>query len=192
MISVSTKLMRVAASLLALAALSSCSDSVPVAPDALTTSSIAPYRLDSGDRLRITVFDQSGMTGTYNVDQAGDISFPLIGTVPARGKTASQVEKIIAAKLRRGYVKDPDVSIQIDQYRSIYVMGEVGQSGQYTYVPGMTAQNAIAAAGGFSPRALHENVDLTRKVHGESITGRVPLDDPIMAGDTIYVRERLF
>jgi len=172
-------------------ALSSCMPEQP-APQAFHTSSIAPYHLDSGDRLRVSVFDQTGLTGTYSVDQSGYISFPLIGAVPARGKTVSQIEKTIAAKLANGYVKDPDVTVQVDQYRSVYIMGEVGQSGQYSYVPGMTAQKAIAAAGGFSPRADERSVKVTRDINGKPVTGVIPLTDPIMAGDTIYVRERIF
>ena len=71
-------------------------------------------------------------------------------------------------------------------------MGEVGQPGQYTYVPGMTVQNAIAVAGGYTPRALQSNADVTRKINGEILTGRVLISNPVLAGDTIYVRERLF
>lgn len=155
-------------------------------------ATIQPYTLDSGDRLRITVFEQPGLSNTYTVDQAGYIAFPLIGQVPVRGSTLPKIEQLIAQKLQQGYLRDPDVSIEIDRYRSIFVMGEVGASGQYTYVPGMTIQNAIAIAGGFSPRASQQNVDVTRKINGQILTGRVPITDPVMAGDTIYVRERLF
>jgi polysaccharide export outer membrane protein len=99
---------------------------------------------------------------------------------------------MIAGKLREGYLRDPDVTIEVDRYRSVFIMGEVGQAGQYSYVPGMTVQNAIAVAGGYSPRANQANVDVTRKINGRILTGRVSISDPIMAGDTIYVRERLF
>lgn len=168
-----------------------CSGYKP-APKAFQEATIQPYRLDSGDRLRVTVFEQASLTNTYTVDQAGYIAFPLIGSVPARGNTIQQMESIIAGKLRQGYLRDPDVSIEVANYRSIYLMGEVGQAGQYSYVAGMTIQNAIAVAGGFSPRANQTNVDVTRKINGKIITGRVSISDPIMAGDTIYVRERLF
>ena len=53
-------------------------------------------------------------------------------------------------------------------------------------------QNAVAIAGGFSARAQQKNVDITRHVNGKVITGRVPITDPIMPGDTIFARERLF
>jgi polysaccharide export outer membrane protein len=151
--------------------LSGCMSYQP-APRAFSQATIQPYTLDSGDRLRITVFDAEGMTNTYTVDQAGYISFPLIGQVPARGKTPQQLSGQIAQKLKQGYLRDPDVTIDVDRYRSIYVMGEV--------------------AGGFSPRAYQGNTDVTRKINGQVMTGRVRISDPVLAGDTIYVRERLF
>lgn len=162
------------------------------APKAFHEATIQPYRLDAGDRLRITVFEQDGLTGTYGVDQAGYISFPLVGAIAARGYTAQELEGVIAGELQKGYLRDPDVSIEIDQYRSFFVLGEVGQPGQYTYVPGMTVQNAIAIAGGFSARAQQSSTDITRKINGKIMTGRVSISSPILAGDTIYIRERLF
>ena len=172
-------------------ALSACSSYQP-APEAFHAVTVAPYQLDSGDQLRVTVFDQENLTGIYGVNQAGYISFPLVGSVPARGHTTQELEGIIATKLRNGYLRDPDVTVQMDQYRSIFVMGEVGSAGQYSYVPGMTVQQAIAIAGGYTTRANQSNANITRRINGESITGRVPISDPVMAGDTIYVRERLF
>ncbi|MDR6759585.1 polysaccharide export outer membrane protein [Mycoplana sp. BE70] len=181
----------IAAATLAPAIVAGCSGYRP-APKAFQEATIQPYRLDSGDRLRVTVFEQANLSNTYLVDQAGYIAFPLIGSVPARGNTIQEMESIIAGKLRQGYLRDPDVSIEVANYRAVYIMGEVGQAGQYSYVAGMTVQNAIAVAGGFSPRANQANVDVTRKINGKIITGRVSISDPIMAGDTIYVRERLF
>ena len=151
-----------------------------------------PYRLDAGDRLRITVFGQTDLTNTYAIDKAGYIAFPLIGSVAARGHTPQELEAAIAELLKRGFVRDPDVSVEIDRYRPFFIMGEVGSPGQYTYVPGMTVQNAIAIAGGFTPRGLQDNADITRQINGRVLNGRVPLSDPILPGDTIYVRERLF
>ena len=175
----------------ALLALGACSGYQP-APTAFHAAINQPYVLDAGDRVRVTVFDQGDLSNSYAVDQSGYISFPLIGAVAARGRTVNQMESAIATKLRNGYLRDPDVSVQVDQYRAIYVMGEVGAAGQYAYVPGMTVQRAIASAGGFSARANQANADITRQINGEVMTGRVLISDPIMPGDTIYVRERLF
>jgi polysaccharide export outer membrane protein len=69
-------------------------------------------------------------------------------------------------------------------------MGEVNTAGQYTYVAGMTVQSAIAAAGGFTARADQSSVDVTRSIYGEIATLRLNMTDPLMPGDTLYVRER--
>ena len=122
---------------------------------------------DAGDRVRVTVFDQAGLTNTYAVDQSGYMSFPLVGSVVARGRTAKQLEADIAAQLRNGYLRSPDVSVEIDRYRPIFVLGEVGAAGQYSYVPGMTVQKAIAASGGYTARAQQADVDITRSVNGK-------------------------
>jgi polysaccharide biosynthesis/export protein len=151
-----------------------------------------PYVLGEGDKVRITVFDQEGLTNTYAVDQSGFIAFPLVGAVPARGMTAQQLEGKIATSLMNGFVRNPDVTVEIDTYRPIFVMGEVGASGQYAYVPGMTVQKAIASAGGFNARANQSDADVTRQINGKLVTGRVVITDPILPGDTIYIRERLF
>ena len=172
-------------------ALSACSSYRP-APPAFHAAIGKPYLLDAGDRVRVTVFDQANLTNTYSVDQGGYIAFPLIGSVAARGHTAKQLEAQIATQLQQGYLRSPDVSVEIDRYRPIFVMGEVGAAGQYSYVPGLTVQKAIAVAGGYSVRGYQDNVDITRTVNGKVMTGRVLISDPILPGDTIYVRERLF
>lgn len=181
----------IAQALLAAVVLAGCSSYRP-APAAFHEMLDQPYRLGAGDRIRVTVFEQEGLTNTYSVDQSGYFAFPLVGAVPARGHTAQQVEATLAAKLREGYLRNPDVSVEIDRYRPIFVMGEVGSAGQYSYVPGLTVQKAVAIAGGFSPRANQGSVDITRDINGEVVTGRVKTSDPLLPGDTLYVRERLF
>jgi len=171
--------------------LAGCSSYRP-APAAFHEALNYPYQLGAGDRVRVTVFEQESLTNTYSVDQSGYIAFPLVGAVPARGRTAQQIEGSLAEKLRQGYLRDPDVSVEVDRYRPIFVMGEVGAAGQYSYVPGLTVQKAIAIAGGFSPRANQGTVDITRDINGKVMTGRVVTSDPLLPGDTVYVRERLF
>ncbi|MAW89096.1 MAG: sugar ABC transporter substrate-binding protein [Phyllobacteriaceae bacterium] len=176
---------------LAVAGVAGCSSYKPT-PPAFHEALYQPYRLDAGDRVRVTVFEQEGLTNTYSVDQSGHIAFPLIGQVAARGHTVADLELSLAQALRQGYIRDPDVSVEVDRYRPIFVMGEVGAAGQYAYVPGLTVQKAVALAGGFSPRASQGSVDVTRTINGKVMTGRVILSDPLLPGDTVYVRERFF
>ncbi len=154
---------------------------------------VAPYRLDSGDRLRVIVFGQTDLSNTFTVDQAGNIAMPLIGKVPARGHTTDQMEQAIATRLRSGgFVRIPDVSVEVDRYRPFFAMGEVNAPGQYPYVAGLTVQAAIAVAGGFTPRASERTVDVTRSYNGQVETAKLGMTDPLMPGDTIVVRERPF
>jgi polysaccharide biosynthesis/export protein len=153
---------------------------------------VAPYRLDSGDELRVIVFGQSDLSNTFTVDRAGDIAVPLIGTVSARGRTTDELERQIATKLRAGFIRNPDVSVQVERYRPFFALGEVNAAGQYTYVAGMTVQNAVAIAGGFTRRADQRAVTVTRRSDGQIETNTLGMTDPVMPGDTLYVRERAF
>ena len=175
----------------ALALVSGCSGYRPT-PAAFHAALDQPYRLGAGDRVRVTVFEQTDLTNTYSIDQSGYLAFPLVGAIAARGHTVKEIEAQLAAKLREGYLRDPDISVEVDRYRPIFVMGEVGAAGQYSYVPGLTVQKAIAIAGGFTPRANQANADVTRDINGKVMTGRVLTSDPLLPGDTVYVRERLF
>lgn len=151
-----------------------------------------PYTLDTGDRLRVIVFGQADLSNVYAIDAAGKISMPLVGQIDARGTTTRELETRISARLRNGFLRDPQVTIEVDQYRPFFVLGEVVQSGQFAYVVGMTAQTAVAIAGGFTPRARQATVEITRTVNGELIRAEVPLHHPIRPGDTVRVFERWF
>ena len=179
-------------SVLALALLAGGCSGYRPAPEAFHSALNQPYRLGAGDRLRVTVFEQESLTNSYNIDPSGYIAFPLVGSVPARGYTVQELEGTLAARLRQGYLRDPDVTVEIEQYRPVFVMGEVGAAGQYSYVPGLTIQKAVAMAGGYTPRANQSAVDITRDINGKVMTGRVATTDPLLPGDTIYVRERFF
>jgi polysaccharide export outer membrane protein len=153
---------------------------------------VAPYQLDSGDRLRVIVFDQADLSNTFTVDKAGFVAMPLIGTVEARGLTTDEIEQSIAAKLRNGYLRNPDVSVEVDRYRPFFAMGEINAAGQYPYVAGMTVQSGIAIAGGFSSRADRHLIAVTRSMNGVIETALLKPTDPLLPGDTINVRERIF
>ncbi len=170
------------------------------APATLTTASLAyaapaaadPYTLDSGDRLRIVVFGQDGLTNSFSVDAGGHVDMPLIGSVLARGATTDQLANRIAERLRQGYVREPHVAVEIEAYRPFFILGEVTQPGQYPYVANMSVETAVAIAGGFSPRAFRRTVILSRIVNGRRLRMTVPVAFPLRPGDTVNVPERWF
>jgi polysaccharide export outer membrane protein len=161
---------------------------VPVA----ATFEDGPYTLDSGDKLRIVVFGQDAISNNYTVDAQGQVMLPLAGAIEARGLTTAQLSSAIAARLRSGYVRDPSVAVEIEAYRPFFVLGEVTFPRQYPYVPNMTVENAIAIAGGFTPRAVKDRVAIARKIQGVPSRTTLGLRHPIRPGDTIEVSERWF
>jgi polysaccharide export outer membrane protein len=165
---------------------------VPVVVPIAASFDDGPYTLDSGDKLRIVVFGQDALSNNYTVDAQGQVSLPLIGTVEARGLTTAQLGNAIAGRLKSGYVRDPSVAVEIETYRPFFVLGEVTFPGQYPYVPNMTVENAIAIAGGFTPRAFKDKVTITRKVQGVPARTTLPLRHPLRPGDTVEVSERWF
>src|ERR1700716_1592502 len=158
---------------------------IPIAYD-------AAYRLDAGDRLRIVIYGQEGLTNTYAIDAGGSITMPLIGAVRARGLTPAGLAAEITGKLRNGYIREPSVAVEIEAYRPFFILGEVAAPGQYPYVPNMSVESAVAIAGGFSPRAKRDRVTLTHTDGGGSIRAVVPLGTSISPGDTVLVGERWF
>jgi polysaccharide export outer membrane protein len=150
------------------------------------------YRLDAGDRLRIVVYGQEGLTNSYAVDAGGSITMPLIGAVRARGLTPAELAQAITVKLRGGYIREPYVAAEVEAYRPFFILGEVAAPGQYPYVPNMTVESAVAIAGGFSPRAQKGSVDLTRTDRNGPVRATVPLGTLLRPGDTIVVSERWF
>lgn len=171
-------------------ALAGCANRPPLADTSPTIE--GPYRLDTGDKLRLTVYDQPNLTNTYEVDQAGTISVPLIGKVTARGATTEQVAKQVSAKLGASYLRSPNVTAEVATYRPFFVLGEVSNPGQYVYVPGMTAETAVAVAGGFTDRANKRVVRVSRTLQGRLVEGKIAVTQPIRPGDTVYVNEGLF
>lgn len=173
------------------AALGGCAAPRAVAPP-LAAAFDEPYVLASGDKLRVNVFGQQNLTNSYAIEPDGAIAMPLVGRLKVEGKTSDQVRAGIEAKLKSGYLRDPNVSVEIEAYRPFFILGEVTQAGQYPYVAGMTAQNAVAIANGFSPRAVQTKVELTRRIGDRVYKSDVPLTYPIRPGDTITVGERWF
>lgn len=150
------------------------------------------YTLGSGDKLRVVVFGQEGLSASYSVDTAGNITMPLIGAVRARGLTTAGLQQAVVAKLRNGYVREPHVAVEVEIYRPFFILGEVTLPGQYAYVPNMTVETAVAIAGGYTPRAFKRQIEISRPVDGLTEKRVVSPNYPVRPGDTVHIAERWF
>lgn len=147
------------------------------------------YELGRGDRLRINVFGEPDLSGEFEIDGSGSLSMPLIGVVNGGGLTSRELEVEIARMLSDGYLKNPQVSVEVLNYRPFYILGEVKTPGSYPYREGMTLLNAAALAGGFTYRADADDIRVKRDGREEV---RMTPDTVVEPGDIIRVTERIF
>lgn len=152
----------------------------------------AAYRLGSGDKLRITVYNEDTLSGEYEVDGSGVLALKLIGLIEAGGKTIPEITRMIEDKLKDGYLLNPSVAIEVLNYRPFYVLGEVKEPGKYSYVSGMTVLNAVALAGGYTYRAKQSRVLVIRANDPSKREEVADQNTVIMPGDIIRVPERFF
>jgi len=150
------------------------------------------YKLGSSDRLRVTVFGHPDLSGEFEVDGTGSISLPLIGQQKAEGLATTELEQSIATTLASGYILNPRVSVEVINYRPFYILGEVGRPGEYPYTNGLTVQNAVAAAGGFSYRANKKVVYIKSMDSDREIAYDLTPATVVKPGDTLRIGERLF
>ncbi len=153
---------------------------------------VAGYRLGPGDQVRVTVFRHEDLSGEFQLDGEGFFALPLVGEVRAGGKTVRDLEGDIEGAFKDGgYLVNPQVSLEVLNYRPFYILGEVNQPGSYPYVNGMTVINAVALAGGYTYRASQGSITVQR---GGSDGKKVAVGptSQVLPGDIINVPERFF
>ncbi|MBB5719967.1 polysaccharide export outer membrane protein [Stakelama sediminis] len=172
--------------------LTACSSSYqPISLASANNGVDGKYRLGPGDAVRVTVYGEDKMSGEYEVAGNGSLALPLIGDVPAGGKTAAELAALVRTRLADGgYLLDPQVSAEVRDYRPYYILGEVSKPGEYPYADRLTIFQAVARAGGFTPRADQHRVVLRRSDWAAAREVRLTGDALLIApGDTIYIQE---
>ncbi len=166
--------------------------------------------LGADDQLEITVYLGGGSTKIediskdYPVSADGGLSFPMIGTIAAAGRSAQDVEDEIRTRLADGYIVSPNVTVQVKEYRSkkISIFGEVRKPGTLAWRPSMTINEAISDAAGFTAMAKPNAAVVTRRAAADKTEKfTVPIEKIannqapqfyMRPGDSIYVPKRLF
>jgi polysaccharide export outer membrane protein len=149
-------------------------------------------KLERGDKLRVTVFNEPQLSGEFVVDGAGAIGFPLIGQVQVAALDAREVEQSLTESLKGRYLVNPKIAVEFLTLRPFYMLGEIAKSGEYAYRPGLNVVSAVAMAGGFTPRASTSYVLIRRA--NDNKEQEFPLDSSVQVypGDMITIAERLF
>ena len=153
----------------------------------------APYRLGIDEQVRVIIFGDEHLTGQFRVNDRGSISIPLLGPVRADGLTTAELENSIAKQLRdKKVLLDPSISVEVLNYRPVFILGEVTKPGRYAYEPGMTVLTAVSEAAGFTYRAQTSYASILRTIDGHSVEGRVARGTSVLPGDVITVLQRYF
>jgi len=163
-----------------------------IAPQTAAVAPAPEFTLGAGDRLHITTFNEESLSGDFLIAANGDLAMPLVGAIPAAGKTVTQLASEITARLSDGFINDAKVGVELLSARPYYILGEVVEPGEYAYGSGMTVLNAVAKAKGFSYRANHKRVFIRRSGADAEIEVPLTVATPVMPGDTIRIIERYF
>lgn len=164
-----------------------------LAPSAsVAASEPGAYRLGPGDQIIITVFGEDDLSMNFRLNDTGKLNYPFLGELTVKGLTVTELEQLITSGLKGPYLVDPDVTVSIGEYRPFFVHGEVRRPGSFTFQPGLTLEQAIAMAGGFTDRANRKKIErIPGDVPGAS-PERIALSAPISAGDVITVKQSFF
>lgn len=163
---------------------------MPLCDDASQSNAeSSSYNLGSGDRLQIVVFRHPDLSGEFALDGEGYLALPLLGEIAAGGLTTRQLEAAIETQLKADdLLISPHVGVQVATYRSFYVLGEVGAPGSYGYQSGITVINAVALAGGYTPRADRSGTTIGRG----GCRLETQTDTAVEPGDILTIGERFF
>lgn len=156
------------------------------------TSVTHDYKLQPGDKLRLTVFGEQELSTVYKVDGAGMIAMPLVGSIKVQGLSVLQIKDMLEEQLANGYLVDPSIAVEVSEYRPVFLMGEVRAPGSYAYMDGMTVLEAIAMGGGYTYRADDDDIEIVRDGYTEDNPLDAKASDVVLPGDVITVKERFF
>jgi protein involved in polysaccharide export with SLBB domain len=155
-------------------------------------SGVPDYALGTGDTVRIQVYNEETLYLESRVSDRGMISYHFFGEIKVTGLTPGQLADVIASKLKGDYLINPNVSVDILEYRQFYVNGEVKSPGGFPFQPGATVRKAISLAGGFNELASKDKINIIHDndPNGEPTPAR--LSEFILPGDIIIVEESFF
>jgi polysaccharide biosynthesis/export protein VpsN len=166
---------------------------VAVSKTPVTTFVAAAYKLGIGDEISVSVFGEPELSRSFVVNDSGAIMYPLIGEIKVMAQKTAEVENLIVARLKAGYLINPKVSVSVSKYRPFYVSGQVKIAGAYPFEPGLTVRQAVSKAGGLTERASQRKMFIVPEGKNGKKNGRkVTMDDAILPGDTLTVEESFF
>jgi polysaccharide export outer membrane protein len=158
--------------------------------EALAAEASGPPKLQAGEKIHVTVYNEPSLSGDYQIDPSGFVSLPLAGTIKAAGLSQADLEQQLEAKFSTGYLKNPKITVGVAEFRPFYIVGEVDKPGAYPYTGGLNVLSAIAIAGGTTYRADQSRIEIQHPGETEMHEYDMAQPIPILPGDIIKVPRR--
>ncbi len=152
----------------------------------------AAYTLGAGDEIVVKVYGEQDLSMGVILAQKGSFNYPFLGEIKAQGLTVAELEQLITTGLKGPYLRNPEVTVAIKEFRPFYLNGEVERPGGYPYRPGLTLEQAVSLAGGLTERASKRKIDVLRSAAGDKQELTLKLSEPVYPGDVITVRRSFF
>lgn len=149
------------------------------------------YILGAGDTIQISVFKEPEMTTRLKIHRGGYVNFPYLGEIKLSGRTPTQIEEDIEARLADGYILQPMVTVSIEAFRKFFISGEVANPNGYEFQPGLTVEQAIAMAGGFTDRSDRDSINVRSAATNKLIEDVAPTY-PVGPGDVVIIEQSFF
>jgi polysaccharide biosynthesis/export protein len=150
------------------------------------------YKIGPGDKLHIAVFGEQQLTGDYAVSGTGVVSFPLVGDVSAIGQTIVEFRDKLISQLGSTYLRNPQLTVEVLNFRPVYILGEVTRPGEFQYQERMSIYALVAKAGGFTYRANQSYIFIRHEQDANERAIVMSSATAVQPGDTIRVPERYF
>lgn len=149
------------------------------------------YVLGAGDSIQISVFKEPEMTLRLKIHRGGIVNYPYLGDIQLLGRTPAQIESDIERRLNDGYIMNPMVTVSIEEFRKFFISGEVANPNGYEFQPGLTIEQAIAMAGGFTDRSDRDGINIRLAATNELIEDVGPTY-PVGPGDVVIIEQSFF
>ncbi len=151
------------------------------------------YRIGAGYRVSVTVYREPDLSlADVKVGPDGTIAFPLLGDLHVAGLTSKELQRLVTDRLADGYLKQPNVTVNVERNQLYFIKGEVASPGGYAYVEGLTVEKAVALAGGYTERAAKDDVTVVREASPDRPLREAGPGTPVLPGDVITVEESFF
>ncbi len=160
------------------------------ADQAAPGATLQGYTFGPGDKLKISVYQETDLSVTAEISQQGFIDMPLLGSIRLSGYTQQSAREYLEQRLRDGYLVSPSVSVTVESYRPFFIYGEVRSPGSYDYQPDISVEQAIAMAGGLQDRASRSSWHIQRGT--DKATFKALAETVILPGDVIKIDKSFF